>query len=176
VVTARSNAKHVNITGSLSTSIHSPSIYTGNPTVVLAGTEFVIKSVTIPPMTVNGYLGVDATWGSTSGTGAKTPGVRLGTSATSISGDPFYLVTGTAAATVTCIHPLPIMVQNRGSVSSQVNQFPAANVGGGASSSGTPATTGTVSTGVTTYLNFTGKMASANDPIWLERSIVKMGT
>lgn len=143
----------------------------GVPTIALAGTEFVLQTVTVPRMTTNGFLGIDWTWGSTSGANTKTPGVRLG----GIGGTVFYQPSAQAATTL-CGRPLEIIIQNRGATNSQVNGYPSANAGGGANVSTTAATTGAVDTSVATDLVLTAKMTAANDPIWVERYVVRMGT
>lgn len=147
----------------------------GVPLFALAGTEFILRSVDIPPLTKNGFLKIDATWGSTSGSGTKSVGVRLGSAGVGITGTAFYLPTAIPSTHLE-IHPLPVIIQNRNATNIQVGQYAAANVGGGANSTTVGAPTGAIQTNVTTDLVLTAMMTSANDPIWIDRYTVEMGT
>lgn len=147
----------------------------GTPTIALAGTEFVLAKIAVPPLTASGFIDADVTWGSTSGAGTKTTNIRLGATGAGLSGTAFYAPTAWASTTL-CVHPVSVIIQNRGATNSQVNQYPSANGGAGANASTVAATTGAIQTNVATELVLTGKMTSANDPIWLDRYVVKIGT
>ncbi len=147
----------------------------GVPLFALAGTEFILKSVVIPPLTTEGFIEVDAAWGSSSGSGAKTPNIRFGATDSGITGTLYCGNTAHAASNLSMI-PRTTVIQNAGSVSSQTGLVSAAGVAAGSVISATAIPISSIDTSVATELNITAMMASANDPIWLNRYVVSVGS
>lgn len=132
------------------------------------GADTTLLSVTIPPLTPNGSVIVDCSWGWTTdaGTVAKNPSIKLG-------GTAFSAPTASTAASV-AMHLTPLKIQNRNSTSAQQASYAVASAVG--SLVGGVPTSGTVDTSVATTMLFTGKPANANIRMWLDSCLIEVTT
>lgn len=130
------------------------------------GADTTLLSVTIPPITANGSVIVDASWGWTTDAGAvaKNPSIKLG-------GTSFSAPTASTAASV-AMHLTPLKIQNRNSQTSQIGSY-AVGSAVGSLVGGVP-TAGTVDTTAATTMLFTGKPANANIRMWLDTVLIEV--
>jgi hypothetical protein len=137
----------------------------GSPTIALAGTEATFHTVTIPPLGVDSFIEIDASWSVPGSTNIKNPRVKLG-------GTIFY-GPGINTASQIAVRPSSIVIQNRGATNSQINSMGLANVSQNGQTT-VASTTGSIDTSVSTSLTIGGLSNTANEFVYLERFIVKV--
>lgn len=134
----------------------------GSPTIALAGTEVTFATVSIPALRANSFIKSDGTWSAVNNANAKNAYIRLG-------GTAFY---NPSAASLVTLRPVSVIIQNRNSTSSQIGSMASTNQSNSGTATASPAT-GSIDTSVATSLTFGGKVATANDYIYLERYLVE---
>ena len=137
----------------------------GTPTISLTGTELVLETVAVPPLTPNAEIIVDVTLGYTNSATDKVPKIQLNTTS-------FY---APAVTTTLSLRPSSFAIRNRGATNSQVGSFSSGNAANNGTTTVAP-TTGAVDTSVATSLKITCQPAAANNRVWIDAMTVLIRT
>ncbi len=137
----------------------------GTPTIALVGDNMVLKTVEIPPLTINGALDIQSSWETSIGTADKK---RL---KIKLNGSEYLNVERVHLTRETIMNAITIM--NRGSLSSQVG-FCAKTADGGYGDNSSVFPTSTINTAIATTLTFIGNVEADNQFVMINALSVRL--
>ena len=130
----------------------------GNPTLIVVGADFTFQTITVPALSPNAILNLDLTFSYSNTSNTKRITATWG-------GTAIFDVSPTTSVIV---RPASVLMQNRGSTSSQVSAHTVGNTTQ-ASTAGSVITTATINTSAPTTLTLTGRLNNPLDYVKYER-------